>query len=284
VHVLIARENWPLEPVLGVLVLVGVLYGLGLRRRAAARRRSEWRWRAVSFYLGLLAIAAALDTPVAAYDDRYLWVHMTQHLLLMTAAAPLIVLGRPFALTWQPLPLRARRAVAGSLAHARWARPLRAAGRILARPIVALVLANVVMVLWHLPRLYDATATNAGVHELEHALFFSTSLLLWMQLVDSPPFHARLDRLRRAVYALITLTVGWLLAIVLAFWPSPLYAAYAAPRVPRGGLTALADQQLAAGMLWVPGSIALTIAVCVNFYLWLDPAGGRRGHALAGQH
>jgi hypothetical protein len=33
----------------------------------------------------------------------------------------------------------------------------------------------------------------------------------------------------------------------------------------------------------VPGSIALTIAICVNFYLWLDPQGGRRVR-LAGQH
>jgi cytochrome c oxidase assembly factor CtaG len=283
VHFLIARENWPLEPVLGVVVLIGALYGLGLRRRAAVRRRSEWRWRAASFYLGLLAVAAALDSPIAAYDDRYLSVHMTQHLLLMTVAAPLIVLGRPFALIWQPLPLAARRAVAGSVANDRWAAPLRSAGRFLARPLVALLLANVVMVLWHLPRLYDATVTNGSIHELEHTLFFSTSLLLWMQLVDSPPFHARLDRLRRAVYALITLTVSWLLAIVLAFSPSPLYAAYAEPWA-AGRLTGLADQQLAAGVLWVPGSIALTIAVCVNFYLWLDPSGGRRTHALAGQH
>ena len=57
--------------------------------------------------------------------------------------------------------------------------------------------------------------------------------------------------------------------------------------VQHGGIqiaVALADQQLAAGVLWVPGSIALTVAICINFYLWLDPEAGRRPRRLAGQH
>ena len=283
-HVLTNPANWPLQPPLALVAVAAVLYALGLRRRASTRRRVERRWRAASFYGGLLALVLALDSPIAAYDDRLFSVHMTQHLLLMTAVPPLIVLGRPLALTWQPLPLSARRAVAGGMARAAWAAPLRALGRLLARPLVALALANVVMVVWHLPVLYDATVTNVWIHDLEHALLLSTSLLLWLHLVDSPPFHARLDRLRRAVYALVTLAVGWILAIVLALAPSPLYAAYADQASRPGGLSPLGDQQLGAGMLWVPGSIALTIAICVNFYLWLDPAPDRRSRALAGQH
>ncbi len=279
---LTTAANWPLEPPLAAIAAVAVLYAVGLRRRAAARRRIERRWRAAAFYVGLLAIVAALDSPIAAYDDRFFSVHMTQHLLLMMVAPPLLVLGHPWMPIWQVLPLAVRRDVAGQLTRARWAAPLRSTGGFVARPLTTWVLANGVMVLWHVPRLYDATVTNAGVHYLEHALFFSTSLLLWMQLIDSPPFHARLDRFQRAVYGVGALAVGWVLAIVLAFAPSPLYAAYA-DQAGRSGLSAIGDQQLGAGVLWVPGSIALTIAICVNFYLWLDPQGGRRVR-LAGQH
>jgi cytochrome c oxidase assembly factor CtaG len=283
VSVLTSTANWPVEPAtLAAIVAASFVYAAGLRRQASVRRRVERRWRAAAFYAGLFAIVAALDSPIAAYDDRFFSVHMTQHMLLMTVAPPLIVLGRPWAPIWQLLPLALRRVVAGELARAGWARPLRLLAGFLARPLTTWVLANGMLVLWHVPRLYDATVTNGGVHYLEHALFFSTSLLLWMQLIDSPPFHARLDRFQRAVYGVGALAVGWVLAIVLAFAPSPLYAAYAG-QAGRSGLSPIGDQQLGAGILWVPGSIALTIAICVNFYLWLDPQGGRRAR-LAGQH
>ena len=65
--------------------------------------------------------------------------------------------------------------------------------------------------------------------------------------------------------------VGWVLAIVLAFAPSPLYSAYASLAHRPGGLSALADQQIAAGVMWVPGSLAYTIAFIVFVYRWLGP-------------
>jgi putative membrane protein len=284
VSVLTNPANWPIEPPLTGIVLAGILYGLGLKRRPLARRRTELRWRSAAFYAGLLALFAALDSPIAAYDTRLFSVHMTQHVLLMMVAPPLIVLGRPWLPVWQPLPLDFRRSVAKQLVRGTWASPLRRAARFVARPLPAFLLATGTMVVWHLPALYDETVRNALVHDLEHALFFATSLLFWVQLIDSPPFHARLDHLRRAAYATAALAVGWILSIVLALAPSPLYGAYASLRGRPGGLSALGDQQLGAGVLWVPGSIALLVAVCVNFYLWLDPEAGRRPRRVAGQH
>lgn len=276
--------SWPVEPPLLGVVLVGALYWLGLRRLPRRRHDAELRWRALAFYCGLLAVVAALDTPIAAYDDRLFSVHMTQHVLLMTVAAPLIVLGRPWLPVWQPLPLGIRRPVAKQVARGRWARPLRRAAGFLARPLPTWVLASTVMILWHVPALYDSTVRNGSVHDLEHALFFVTSLMLWAQLIDSPPFRSRLDYAQRAAYATAALAVGWVLAIVLALAPSPLYGAYADLPTRPGGLSALGDQQLAAGVLWVPGSIALVVAVCVNVYLWLGPETGRRTPRLAGEH
>ena len=67
------------------------------------------------------------------------------------------------------------------------------------------------------------------------------------------------------------LAVGWVLAIVLALAPSPLYSAYASLAHRPGGLSALGDQQVAAGVMWVPGSIAFMLAFIVFFYRWLGP-------------
>jgi putative membrane protein len=284
VSVLTNPANWPVGPPLAGIVFVGVLYALGLQRRPRERRDAELRWRAAAFYTGLLALVLALDSPIAAYDNRLFSVHMTQHMLLMMVAPPLIVLGRPWLPVWQPFPLGFRRSVAKQLARGGWSAPIRRAAHYLARPGPTWVLASATMVVWHVPFLYDATVRNGAIHDLEHALFFITSLMLWAQLIDSPPFHARLDHVRRAAYGTAALAVGWVLAIVLALAPTPLYGAYADQASLPGGLSALTDQQLAAGVLWVPGSIALTLAICVNFYLWLDPETGRRSRRLAGQH
>jgi cytochrome c oxidase assembly factor CtaG len=82
------------------------------------------------------------------------------------------------------------------------------------------------------------------------------------------------------------MVAGWLLALVLAFATSPLYAPYAAEATRPGGITALADQQLAAGVMWVPGSIPFTIAIIAIVYRWLEPERAReparRTRALAG--
>ena len=72
---------------------------------------------------------------------------------------------------------------------------------------------------------------------------------------------------------------GWILALVLAFADTPLDPAYADSRHRLGGLSALGDQQLAAGVMLGIGSIPYTVAVFVFIYRWLDdgrPALNRR--------
>jgi cytochrome c oxidase assembly factor CtaG len=38
-----------------------------------------------------------------------------------------------------------------------------------------------------------------------------------------------------------------------------------------GGISALDDQQIAGGVMWVPGSISYTVAALIGFYRWLEP-------------
>jgi hypothetical protein len=66
------------------------------------------------------------------------------------------------------------------------------------------------------------------------------------------------------------MVVGWVLAITLVLVPHPLYAHYAALAQRPGGITALTDQQIAGGIMWVPGSIAYTVALLIGFYRWLE--------------
>jgi cytochrome c oxidase assembly factor CtaG len=270
---------------LALLSLVGCLHVLGEHRavRLLGRRRSRReRWRAASFYAGLLVILAALASPIDTLAEKLFWVHMTQHVLLLTVAAPLIVLGAPWSSIWRPLPLGFRRTVAKAVSRSSWCRPLRALARLFGRPIPAWIAFNVNLVAWHVPAVYDLAVRNRAVHDLEHVTFLVFGVLLWAQVLDSPPLRARLSAIHRVYYIVASAIVGWIIALVLIFSSSPLYPAYAHLAHRPGGISALTDQQLAGGVMLVPGSLAMTIFVFVQLYAWIgmDEDVPRRRDAL----
>jgi cytochrome c oxidase assembly factor CtaG len=75
--------------------------------------------------------------------------------------------------------------------------------------------------------------------------------------------------------------VGWLLSLVLAFAPSALYPVYAHMVSRPGGISALTDQQLAAGMMLGPGSVPMMLFVFFGLYRWLGNEEDSSGPALA---
>jgi cytochrome c oxidase assembly factor CtaG len=58
---------------------------------------------------------------------------------------------------------------------------------------------------------------------------------------------------------------------------SPLYEAYATEASRPWNLSALTDQQLAAAIMWVPGSLAYMIAMVLVAYRMLEPRTARGG-------
>jgi uncharacterized protein (TIGR03382 family) len=260
-NALATPADWPVGAPFAVCVVLAVLYALGGRRR----RRDPWR--AAAFYGGIAVVVLALDTPIDAYADSLFWMHMVQHVLLLTVVPPLLVLGRPWPRLWQPLPVAVRRGGARFFATAA---PL-------VRPEVGLALLTATMAAWHVPVLYDATLHSDLVHQLEHLSFVIVGILFWAVVLGAPPVRARLDHGRRCLYLVLALVPGWILAVVLALAPRPLYSYEALHHRP-GGISALADQQLAAGVMWVPGSLVYTVAACWALYAWLDPAGAGRPH------
>jgi putative membrane protein len=267
-----ALLDWTGGPAFAWVVAAAVLYCLGGRRA----RRTDGRWRSVCFAAGLATIVVALDSSIDRLSEELLWVHMVQHIMLLMIAPPLLALARPWNRMWHGLPLGLRRRTAGAVAHSSGLAPIRSAARVLQDPVVAWLAFNVTFVAWHVPAAYDAAIEHPFVHALEHAMFFGTALLFWTRAIDSPPWRSALSDVPRAVYLGLAMVVSWVLAIAFAVSTAPVYAPYAAEASRPGGLTALVDQQVAAGVMWVPGSIPLVIAILFIVYRWLQPGSPSR--------
>jgi putative membrane protein len=278
------------------LILTTAAFGLHLlgERMAAivtGRPRSRAaRLRALSFYAGLLVVIVALAGPIDSLAEKLFWIHMVQHVLLLTVAPPLIVIGAPWMSIWRPIPLRERRRLARTVARAPWLGWARAAGRWLARPAGALIAFSVNLLAWHIPGAYDLALRSTAVHAVEHMLYLTTGILLWMQVIASPPLRVTLSEVQGLLYLTGAMAVGWVLSLVLAFATTPLYPVYAHEASRPGGISALTDQQLAAGVMLVPGSLTMTLFIVFGLYRWLgqperaDRAGARsaRGTARVG--
>jgi putative membrane protein len=266
--------DWTGGPALAWVIGAALLYWLGGR---GLPRRPGDGWRLAAFAGGLLTILVAVDSPLDDLADRAFFAHMTQHLLLITVAPPLLALARPWNRMWHGLPLGLRRPLAHDFVQGSFWAPARGAVRLLVRPLPSWLLFNVTFLAWHLPVLYDDALTSEPIHALQHVTFFATALLFWTRVIDSPPWRSPLSEAGKLVYLATTLIVGWILAIVLAMATSPLYAAYVGVADRPWHISALTDQQLAAGIMWVPGSIAYTIAIVIIAYRMLEPRTSRGG-------
>jgi putative membrane protein len=247
--------SWTFEPLQLIPVVVAGLLYFRRAQTLAARGHPVASWRLWSFGTGLALTFIALASPIDAVGEQQSFsVHMIQHLLLGDLAPLAIVLGLTGPLLRPVLSFH-------------WIEQL----RVLAHPLVALPLWAVDLGAWHLPVLYQAAIHHSGVHALEHLMFFTFGALMWAPLVEVLPGPVWFGTGAKIGYVLVVRLYETVLANVFG-WAGRVFYPYYSGRPRLFGLSALADQGVAGGVMLVEGSI-----VTVLLLAWLFLRLGKEG-------
>ena len=249
-------SSWvgPATAVVG-LAAGGLIYTAGWRRY---RRRLPGRFAAshlAAFLGGLASLWVAIASPLDEAAEALLSAHMVQHILLLTVAPALLLLGNPLLPLLRGLPDAWRRSLVAPLL--RW-RSLRAAVHWLVHPLAALVLSSIIFWSWHLPTVYQLALRVPAIHLVEHAAFLAGGLLFWYPVVLPWPGRPRWPSGAMIPYLLAADVQNTVLAAVLTFSDRVLYPSYQF----HGRATeaaALADQVLAGVIMWVPMSVVYLV-------------------------
>lgn len=223
---------------------LGIVFAGTVYLRSWIQQRPVPVWRACSFFFGLVALWVAVVSPVA--DSHMLTAHMTQHLLLMTIAPPLIWLGEPVITAWPT-----RRALPNGL------------GKLLGNPVLCWLGSAAALIAWHVPAMFQLGMQSPTWHFIEHASFLTTGLLFWWPVIQPWPAVARWPRWSMLLYLFLATVPCDVLSGLLVFSDRVVYPMYLSmpemgPRM--GGLSPLEDQQCGAALMWTCVTVVFLVA------------------------
>jgi len=268
-----------LDPV--VIVLLALAAGLYVRAIRILRGRGVRipRARQAAWWLGLALLAAGLLSPVAAYADELLSLHMAEHLLIGDLAAPFLVAGlrSPVLLFFPPRPV---------LVFLARRHGLRRAFALARRPLVALGIYVLVLYGWHLAFAFEAALRDPLVHALQHQSFLLANVLLWWVVLE-PQRMAFPPDLWKIAYVFAARMASLMFGMAVVVTRTPIYGGFYGSRARAHGLTPLSDQQIGAGLMMVVD--VLMIIGTLSYVFWVaaregadeGPAGGGRPGAVA---
>ena len=248
------------------LILVALIYVREWIRLHRLNLDNVQAWRAGGFMLGLFLIWLAIASPLSALDHEMLTAHMVQHLLLMTFAAPLILLGAPVKTLLYRLPHRLVQVMGRSSQstglHQVWSA--------LTHPLICWLGAAGTLVAWHIPGVFVLGLRSQNWHGIEQASFLATGLLFWWPVIQPLPASLKWPESSMLLYLFLATLPCDILSGFLVFCDRVVYPVYFFSSQPLG-LTALEDQQCAGALMWTCVTVVYLIAATVFAARLLSP-------------
>lgn len=255
-HPLVSWLTWNFDPAVLLamaLLLGGYCYALGpLKARRAPDDATPVRC-GVYFALGWATLLLTLISPLDTYGRYYMFAaHTAQLFIIITVSTPLLLLGIPEWLTWTLLPTRA----------------IRNATRGLVFPIVATLLFNGLILVWHAGLLFEAALRNETLHDLENLCFVVAGLLTWWPLLTPLDTQKRLHHPVQMLYLVFESLPLDAFGVFAMFAQHIFYPSYSlAPHL--FNLSPVEDQAAGGAILAVPGNIVDIVLMSIVFFAWI---------------
>jgi cytochrome c oxidase assembly factor CtaG/ferredoxin len=237
-----------------LFLLSAIVYWRGWLRGRRLLRDERDGLRLTAFLACLLVLFLATESPLDAFDSLFLSAHMTQHLLLMMIAPPLLLLSYPLLPMLRGLPKGFVKEGLGPFLS--W-NPLKQFFAWLTSPIPAWLVFALTTLLWHLPKLYELALSSPAWHGVQHACFFWSGVLFWWPVIQPGPGKPRWPKWMAIPYLLLADILNTALSAIFVFSGNLIYPSYGAVRATHFG--ALEDQSLAGLLMWVPGSVVYLV-------------------------
>jgi putative membrane protein len=227
------------------LIIVSLIYIRGWRGVPRTWVSAIPAWRATSFLFGVSLVGVALGSPLVAYDHTMLTVHMVQHLLLMTFAPVLILLGEPLLAFWRGLP-RFAQILLSQLFRRHFVQHF---AQMLCRPPLCWTVSALTLLGWHVPVLSRLGMHFEAWHRSEQASFLVAGFLFWLPVVQLWPGVSTGPKWSTLLYLFLATLPCDLLSGFLVFADRVVYPVYFS--MPRYfGFSVMQDQQCAAALMW----------------------------------
>jgi putative membrane protein len=240
------------------LDVLAILGGLAAAYLVAVNRheRDTGEWlepgRRYRFLGGVAALLLGAGWPIHDLAEDYLYsMHMVQHMLFTFVAAPLLLTGMP-GWMWRAL-LRPA--------------PLRTAWGLLTRPVVAILVANGVLLFIHWPEVVSLSVRSELAHFSLHAALLGSAMVMWWPVLSPLPELPPLSRPGQLMYLFFQSLAPTIPASFLTFGTEALYPVYATfPRI--WGIGVLTDQLIAGLVMKLVGGAILWAVIAAIFFRW----------------
>jgi putative membrane protein len=261
--------------ILVALALVSLLYVRSWRCMQRASAGAIPGWRLASFLFGMSLVWVALGSPLVDYDHDLLTVHMIQHLLLMTFAPALILLGEPLLAFWYGLP-RFGKIVFGPF----FRRPLvQRFVHKLSRPALCWSVSALTLMGWHVPVLFTLGMHSEVWHSFEQASFLGAGFLFWLPVIQPWPGASIGPQWSTLLYLFLATLPCDLLSGFLVFSDRVAYPIYFS--MPRHfGFSVLEDQQCAAALMWTCVTLVYLVPSAILSTRLLSPRSFCQGNVV----
>jgi len=248
------------------LILAALIYLRGWLRLRRLDLDGVQAWHAGGFILGLFLVWLATASLLSSLDHESLTAHMVQHLLLMTFAAPSILLGKPVKTLIYGMPHRLVQ-VAGRSFQSRGLHQVWSA---LTHPVICWLGAASTLAAWHIPAVFVLGLRSQPWHGIEQASFLATGLLFWWPVVQPWPTVSKWPESSMLLYLFLATLPCDILSGFLVFCDRVVYPVFLSS--PRSfGLSALEDQQCAGALMWTCVTVVYFIAAAVLAARLLSP-------------